>query len=103
MQRQDNERPPPLVLKLFVTGSMPGGQRALENLPRLRAALDALGYCIEVIDSLERPEEVDAAGIVVMPMLLDENVVPARRLVCDLGDVAQIVEFFQSSGGDGER
>lgn len=103
MEIEENERPPPLLLKLFVAGSMPGGQRALENLPGLREALGVLGYRIEVVDSLEQPEEADAAGIIVMPTLLDNNAAPARRLVCDLGDVARIVEFFRDSGGGGKR
>lgn len=103
MEIEENERPPPLLLKLFVAGSMPGGQRALENLPSLREALGALGYCIEVVDSLERPGEADAAGIIVMPTLLDGNAAPARKLVCDLGDIARIVEFFRGSRGDGKR
>lgn len=103
MQSKEDRRPPPQLLKLFVAASMPGGQWALENLPRLREALGALGYCIEVVDSLERREEAEAAGIIIMPTLLDSSVVPALRLVCDLGDIARIVEFFRNSGGEGER
>lgn len=103
MEPDGKESQPPLLLKLFVAGSMPGGQQALDNLPRLRAALGAIGYCIEVVDSFERSEEADAADIIVMPTLLDGSVAPARRLVCDLGDVARIIEFLQGAGGDGER
>lgn len=98
METDEKERPSPAVLKLFVSGSMPGGRRALENLLRSRDVLGTVGYSIEVVDSLERPGEADAAGIMVMPTLSDESAVPVRRLVCDLSDIAWVVEFFSGSG-----
>lgn len=92
---------PPIFLRLFVTGGMPGGKRALKSLPDLMAALADLGFQIEIVDILDRPEEASAAGIVVTPTLSDESVTPPRRMIGDFGDIARIVGFFGRRGKDG--
>lgn len=88
----------PIPLRLYVTGGMPGGRRALKSLPELMEALADLGFQIEIVDILEKPDEASAAGIVVTPTLSDESVTPPRRMIGDFGDIARIVEFFGRRG-----
>ncbi len=81
------------LLRLYVAGRTPGAIRALESRERLigaaRGRLD-----IEIIDILERPANAEAAGILATPTLSDESVQPPRRLIGDIGDLGQVLEFF---------
>lgn len=81
------------MLLLYVAGTSPSAQRALENRQRL---LDATGgeLAVEVIDILARPAEAEAAGILATPTLSDDSCSPARRLIGDLGDIDQVLAFF---------
>lgn len=88
------EDPIPVSLRLFITGGMPGEQRALADLVGLRGMLDGLGFRIEIVDILRKPEEAEAAGIVVTPTLSDESATPPRRMIGNFGNITQIVEFF---------
>ena len=81
------------LLRLYVAGDSPGAARALENRRRL---VEALGgkLDIEIIDILLRPEEAEIAGVLATPTLSDESVSPPRRLIGDLSDIEQVLEFF---------
>lgn len=83
-----------LVLRLFIAEDTPGGRRALQDHARLLAALDDQSCRIEVIDILKKPEEAELAGILATPTLSDESVSPPRRIIGDLGDIEQIIDFF---------
>ncbi len=80
-------------LRLYVASDSPGGQRALESRLRL---LDALGDSteIEIIDILAHPDVVESAGILATPTLSDESTTPPRRLIGDISDLAQVIDFF---------
>ncbi len=80
-------------LRLYVAGQTPGARRALDNRLRLIAELDGKVE-IEIIDILLQPEEAEKAGILATPTLADETATPPRRLVGDISDVRQVLEFF---------
>jgi circadian clock protein KaiB len=81
------------ALRLYVAGGTSGAKRALENL---QCILEATGgrIAIDVIDILADPAEAEAAGILATPTLSDDSRLPPRRMVGDLGDTVQVIEFF---------
>ena len=81
------------ALRLYLAGNTPGGRRALQSRARLIAEADGR-IDIEVVDVLAHPEEAENAGILATPTLSDESVSPPRRLVGDISDRAQVLEFF---------
>lgn len=83
----------PLALRLYVAGQTVSALRALESRRKLlEATTDQL--TIEIVDILAKPDEAEAAGIMATPTLSDETRNPARRLIGDLGDTTQVLDFF---------
>jgi circadian clock protein KaiB len=58
------------------------------------AVLDEQSWAIEVIDILARLDEAETAYILATPTLSDETAQPPRRIVGDLTDIDQIINFF---------
>jgi circadian clock protein KaiB len=84
---------PPLTLRLYVAGDGPGAWRAIASRDQiLKAASGQLD--IEIINILDRPAEAERAGILATPTLSDETVTPPRRLVGDISNVSQVLEYF---------
>lgn len=86
-------------LRLYVAGDTPGAQRALESRQRLIAALDGR-IEIEIIDIVARPEMAEHAGILATPTLSDEAVSPPRRLIGDISNIVQVLDYFGYSRKD---
>jgi len=81
------------ILRLYLAGDAPAARRALEGRKRLiDAALEPID--IEIVDILERPAEAEIAGILATPTLSDETVTPPRRLIGDIGNTVQVLEYF---------
>jgi circadian clock protein KaiB len=78
---------------LYVAGKTPNAQRALEDRQRLIAATGG-DLAIHIIDILVQPDKAEAAGILATPTLSDESCEPARRLIGDLGNVDQGLDYF---------
>jgi len=87
------EAKPLPVLRLFIAGDTPGARRAqatrLQIIEVLRGRVD-----IEVVDVLMQPNEAERFGILATPTLSDDSVQPPRRLIGDISNVAQVLEFF---------
>lgn len=81
------------ILRLYLAGGAPGARRALEGRKRI---IDEVAdqIEIEIIDILERPAEAEVAGILATPTLSDETVTPPRRLIGDISNTAQVLEYF---------
>lgn len=85
--------PAPLKLRLYVAGDGPGARRAIASRDHILEA--ASGEIeIEIINILDRPAEAELAGILATPTLSDETTTPPRRLVGDIGNVSQVLEYF---------
>jgi len=83
----------PIVLRLYLAGDAPSARRALEGRKRIiDAAADQLE--IEIVDILQRPAEAEGAGIIATPTLSDETVTPPRRLIGEINNTAQVLEYF---------
>src|SRR5206468_12654715 len=81
------------LLRLYVAGDTPGARRALDSRLQVIEALKGQ-VDIEIIDILERPNEAENAGILATPTLSDESVDPPRRLVGDINNITQVLEYF---------
>ncbi len=81
------------ILRLYLAGDAPAARRALEGRRRiLDAASEPID--IEIVDILERPAEAEIAGILATPTLSDETVTPPRRLIGDISNTGQVLEYF---------
>ena len=49
---------------------------------------------IKIIDILEHPATAEEAGILATPTLSDDSVAPPRRLIGDISNIAQVLEYF---------
>lgn len=81
------------LLRLYVAGDGPGARRALESRLRIVEEL-AGGIEIQVVDVLAHPEEAERAGILATPTLSDESTTPPRRLIGDISNIAQVLDYF---------
>jgi circadian clock protein KaiB len=103
MVSHQRSRAAPTRLRLYVALDTPGATRALESRSRLVEALNN-EIEIEIVDVLSEPLAAEAAGILATPTLSDESVDPPRRLIGDLTELAQVLDFFgfrRRSGHDG--
>jgi circadian clock protein KaiB len=82
-----------LKLRLYVAGDTAGARRALDSR---RLLLQASGgeIEIEIVDIFKHPEIAEIAGILATPTLSDETNHPPRRLIGDISNIAQVLEFF---------
>lgn len=77
-----------MVLKLYVSGTMPRSQLAIRRLNQICRHLDECE--VEVIDVLVQPERAEAARILATPTLVKEGPPPPRRIIGDLRDAAWV-------------
>jgi circadian clock protein KaiB len=88
------------LLKLFVTGSSPHAEQAIENLRRI-CEQDLHGlYELEVIDVLEHPEQAEEAKILATPTLIKQLPPPLRRVIGDLSNKDRVLLGLQVRPGD---
>jgi circadian clock protein KaiB len=76
--------PDQYILKLFVSGTSPRSQRAIENLRRLCESEFEGCYELQVIDVIEHPELAEADRILATPTLIKQLPPPLRRVIGDL-------------------
>ena len=79
------------VLKLFVAGSTPRANLAIENLRRICERELHGEYELEVIDVLKRPELAEQEQILATPTLIKQLPPPLRRVIGDLSDADQVL------------
>jgi circadian clock protein KaiB len=73
-------------LVVYVTGSLPRGLVAIENLRRACEEHLAGRYQIEVVDVLKNPRRAAADQILAAPTVVRRRPAPIRKLVGDLSD-----------------
>ncbi len=88
-------------LRLYVVANTPSGTAALSNARQIcRECLDG-DWDLEVIDVVERPDQVEADHISAVPALVKKEPRPSRRVVGDLSDhrrVLMALEIFAEKG-----
>ena len=78
-------------LRLYITGSTPQSQRAIDNLRAIcETELPGL-YEIEVIDVLEHPGLAENEKILATPTLVKRLPEPVRKIIGDLSDREKVL------------
>ncbi len=97
--RSVSSQAPRSILRLYIAGDTAGARRALDSRQQLIA--EAAGAIdVDIIDILEDPAKAEEAGILATPTLSDDSVAPPRRLIGDISNVAQVLEYFGYSKKD---
>src|SRR5256885_10791231 len=79
------------VLTLYVTGTSPRTQIAIDNLNRTCAdELDGR-YELEIVDVLEHPQRAEDERILATPTLIKQLPPPLRRVIGDLSDKEKVL------------
>jgi circadian clock protein KaiB len=79
------------LLKLYVAGSTPRAQLAIDNLKRLCESDLSGRYELEIIDVLEHPELAEQDKILATPTLIKQLPPPLRRVIGDLSDSDKVL------------
>lgn len=79
------------LLKLYVTGSSPRAEQAIENLRQICEQDLHSKYELEVIDVLEHPELAEEARILATPTLIKQLPPPLRRVIGDLSNREKVL------------
>ena len=76
---------------MYVTGTSPRTQIAIENLNRICAQeLEGL-YEVEIVDVLENPQRAEDERILATPTLIKKLPLPLRRVIGDLSDKEKVM------------
>lgn len=79
------------LLKLYVTGSSPRAQQAIENLKRI-CEQDLHGrYTLDIVDVLQHPQAAEDDRILATPTLIKQLPLPLRRVIGDLSDREKVL------------
>jgi circadian clock protein KaiB len=79
------------VLTLYVTGTSPRTQVAIENLKRICAQELDGRYDLEIVDVLEDPQRAEDERILATPTLVKQLPPPLRRVIGDLSDKEKVL------------
>ena len=79
------------VLTLYVTGSSPHTQTAIDNLNRICAQELDGRYELEIVDVLENPQRAEDERILATPTLIKQLPPPLRRVIGDLSDKNKVL------------
>src|SRR3982750_2283750 len=87
------------VLTLYVTGTSPRTQIAIDNLNRICAdELDGR-YELEIVDVLEHPQRAEDERILATPTLIKQLPPPLRRVIGDLSDKDKVLLGLEARAG----
>ncbi|MDX2162056.1 MAG: circadian clock KaiB family protein [bacterium] len=80
-----------VILKLYVAGTTPRSERAIQNIRQIRADFLVENCDILIIDVLEEPQQAEDAKILATPTLVREAPPPQRRIIGDLSDLEKVL------------
>jgi circadian clock protein KaiB len=90
-RKRKEEVLPAFVLKLYVTGSTPRSNLAIENLRRICEQELHGDYELVIIDVLEQPQLAEDERILATPTLIKQLPPPLRRVIGDLSDSEKVL------------
>ena len=79
------------ILTLYVTGTSPRTQIAIDNLNRICAGELDGRYELEIVDVLKDPQRAEDEKILATPTLIKQLPPPLRRVIGDLSDKAKVL------------
>jgi circadian clock protein KaiB len=80
-----------VILTLYIAGSSPRSERAVQNIQQIRADLLGDSCDIAVIDVMQEPKRAEDARILATPTLVREQPLPERRIIGDLSDTQRVL------------
>jgi circadian clock protein KaiB len=90
-------------LRLYITGTTPQSNRAINNLKTICASYDLESrYDLEIIDVLKSPELAEGDKIIATPTLVKELPPPIKKVIGDLSDEKAVLlglDIIPSSKG----
>jgi len=91
-EEKGDQSKPSFKLRLFVTGSTPRSQQAIQNIRHICEEYLTGQYELEVIDVSQYPEQARKYQILAVPTLLKELPSPLRKVVGDLSEKEKVLE-----------
>ena len=79
------------LLTLYVTGTSPRTQTAIDNLNRICSEELDGRYELQIVDVLEHPQRAEDERILATPTLIKELPPPLRRVIGDLSDKEKVL------------
>lgn len=79
------------LLRLYITGRTPQGNRAITNLAHICQVELGGQYEMEVIDVIEDPQAAEDARIIATPTLIKALPPPLRRIIGDLSNKEKVL------------
>jgi circadian clock protein KaiB len=89
-----------LVLQLYVSGATAGSLRAIANITAIGEDSMRGQYDLEVIDACQQSDLTCSRLIVVLPTLVRQLPLPARRIVGDLSNLDYVLRGLGLDGAD---
>jgi circadian clock protein KaiB len=83
------------ILTLYVTGTSPRTQIAIDNLNRICSQELDGRYELEIVDVLEHPQRAEDERILATPTLIKQLPPPLRRVIGDLSDKDKVLLGLQ--------
>jgi circadian clock protein KaiB len=87
------------VLTLYVTGTSPRTQVAIDNLNHICAEELDGRYELEIVDVLEHPQRAEDERILATPTLIKQLPPPLRRVIGDLSDKDKVLLGLEVRAG----
>lgn len=84
-------------LRLYVVSNTPSGMEAISDTRQICKDYLSGDWELEVVDVVERPDQVEADHISAVPALVKKEPRPARRVVGDLSDHRRVLMGLQIS------
>ena len=91
----DNEDDGFYSLRLFVTGTSPVSVRAIGNVKEICEKYLPGKYELEIIDIYQQPLLVQSENITAVPMLVQKQPLPKRRLIGDMSDRDKVLNWLR--------
>jgi len=79
------------LLTLYVTGTSPRTQTAIDNLNRICSEELDGRYELKIVDVLENPQRAEDERILATPTLIKQLPPPLRRVIGDLSDKDKVL------------
>ncbi len=79
------------ILRLYVTGTTPNSQRAIENVRKICEEYLQGRYELEIVDIYQQPELAREGQIIAAPTLIKKLPLPLRKFIGDMSKTEKIL------------